>query len=140
MCTLSTFLSRESAVFSLTGGRQTTPASLPSPGDAESARAAGPRRWVGPRGGCALRGVRTVESRISFCQISIQSTINHCTTVNHCTSKEISMEIKRYLLVQWLTESRFGKTKFGIPIEKRSLMRGCQEKDISGPNFGISRY
>ena len=26
---------------------------------AESARAAGPRRWVGPRGGCALRGVRT---------------------------------------------------------------------------------
>ena len=30
-------------------------------------------------------------------------------SVNHCTSKEISMEIKRYLLVQWLTESRFGK-------------------------------
>jgi hypothetical protein len=27
-------------------------------------------------------------------------------SVNHCTSKEISMEIKRYLLVQWLTESR----------------------------------
>jgi hypothetical protein len=26
---------------------------------AESARAAGPRRWVGPRGGCALRGMRT---------------------------------------------------------------------------------
>jgi hypothetical protein len=26
---------------------------------AESARAAGPRRWVGPLGGCALRGVRT---------------------------------------------------------------------------------
>jgi len=25
------------------------------------------------------------------------------------------MEIKRYILVQWLTESRFGKTKFGIP-------------------------
>ena len=49
-------------------------------------------------------------------------------SVNHCTSKEISMEIKRYLLVQWLTESRFGKTKFGIPIEKRSLMSagiGC---------------
>ena len=36
------------------------------------------------------------------------------------TSKEISMEIKRYLLVQWLTESRFGKTKFGFPIEIRS--------------------
>jgi len=33
-------------------------------------------------------------------------------SVNHCTSKEISTEIKRYLLVQWLTESRFGKTKF----------------------------
>ncbi len=49
-------------------------------------------------------------------------------SVNHCTSKEISMEIKRYLLAQWLTESRFGKTKFGIPIEKRSLMSagiGC---------------
>ena len=32
------------------------------------------------------------------------------------------------LLVQWLTESRFGKVKFGIPIEKRSLMSagiGC---------------
>ena len=32
------------------------------------------------------------------------------------------------LLVQWLTESRFGKTKFGIPIEKMSLMSagiGC---------------
>ena len=39
-------------------------------------------------------------------------------SVNHCTSKEISMEIKRYLLVQWLTESRFGKRKFGIPFEK----------------------
>ena len=26
---------------------------------AESARSAGPRRWVGPRGGCALRGLRT---------------------------------------------------------------------------------
>ena len=26
------------------------------------------------------------------------------------------------LLVQWLTESRFGKTKFGFPIEIRSLM------------------
>ena len=26
---------------------------------AESARAAGPRRWVGPRGGCAMRGLRT---------------------------------------------------------------------------------
>jgi hypothetical protein len=25
----------------------------------ESARSAGPRRWVGPQGGCALRGVRT---------------------------------------------------------------------------------
>jgi hypothetical protein len=38
------------------------------------------------------------------------------------------MEIKRYLLVQWLTESRFGKTKFGFPIEIRSLMSagiGC---------------
>jgi len=33
------------------------------------------------------------------------------------------------LLVQWLTESRFGKVKFGIPIEKRSLMSagiGCR--------------
>ena len=30
---------------------------------AESARAAGPRRWVGPRGGCALRGVRTGANR-----------------------------------------------------------------------------
>jgi hypothetical protein len=39
------------------------------------------------------------------------------------------MEIKRYILVQWLTESRFGKTKFGIPIEKMSLMSagiGCK--------------
>ncbi len=26
------------------------------------------------------------------------------------------------LLVQWLTESRFGISKFGIPIEIRSLM------------------
>jgi hypothetical protein len=43
-------------------------------------------------------------------------------SVNHCTSKEISIEIKRYLLVQLLTESRFGKTKFGFPIEIRSLM------------------
>jgi len=41
-------------------------------------------------------------------------------SVNHCTSKEISIEIKRYLLVQWLTESIFGKTKFGFPIEIRS--------------------
>jgi len=46
-------------------------------------------------------------------------------SVNHCTSKEISMEIKRYLLVQWLTESRFGKTKFGFPIEIRSLSLRC---------------
>jgi hypothetical protein len=32
------------------------------------------------------------------------------------------MEIKSYLLAQWLTESRFSKTKFGFPIEIRSLM------------------
>ena len=30
---------------------------------AESARAAGPRRWVGPRGGCALRAVCTGANR-----------------------------------------------------------------------------
>ncbi len=28
-----------------------------------------------------------------------------------------------FLLVQWLTESRFGKTKFGFPIEIRSRTR-----------------
>ena len=42
-------------------------------------------------------------------------------SVNHCTSKEISVEIKRYLLVQWLTESRFGRTKFGIPCLRDRL-------------------
>jgi len=76
-------------------------------------------------------------------------------SVNHCTSKEISMEIKRYLLVQWLTESRFVKTKFSFPIEIRSLMStgiGCTSKEM--PNldsvnhctiktesrFGISKF
>ncbi len=37
-------------------------------------------------------------------------------SVNHCTSKENQ-------LVQWLTESRFGISKFGIPIEIRSWDR-----------------
>jgi len=49
-------------------------------------------------------------------------------SVNHCTSKYLFISILISLLVQWLTESRFGKTKFGIPIEKRSLMSvgiGC---------------
>ena len=48
--------------------------------------------------------------------------------------KEISMEIKRYLLVQWLTESRFGKTKFGIPISLMSAGIGCSKK--VGFHFG----
>ena len=40
-----------------------------------------------------------------------------------CTSKEISIQSTivpvRKTLVQWLTESRFGISKFGIPIEIR---------------------
>ena len=44
------------------------------------------------------------------------------------------MEIKRYILVQWLTESRFGKTKFGIR-EKESHVRG----DRSGIGCILSR-
>ena len=51
------------------------------------------------------------ESRISFCQISIQSTIVLYLLVQYIL----------LLLVQWLTESRFGKTKFGFPIEIQSL-------------------
>ena len=39
--------------------------------------------------------------------------------VNHCTSKYLFISILISLLVQWLTESRFGKTKFGFPIEIR---------------------
>ena len=49
-------------------------------------------------------------------------------SVNHCTSRYLFISILISLLVQWLTESRFGKRKFGIPIEKRSLMSagiGC---------------
>ena len=38
------------SVASVAGRRRRSP---------ESARSAGPRRWVGQRGGCALRGVRT---------------------------------------------------------------------------------
>jgi len=42
------------------------------------------------------------------------------------TSKEISIQSTivpvRKSLVQWLTESRFGISKFGSPIEIRSLM------------------
>ena len=41
-------------------------------------------------------------------------------SVNHCTSKYLFISILISLLVQWLTESRFGKTKFGFPIEIRS--------------------
>ena len=46
-----------------------------------------------------------------------------------CTSKEISIQSTivpvRKTLVQWLTESRFGISKFGIPIEIRSLRYLC---------------
>jgi hypothetical protein len=42
-------------------------------------------------------------------------------SVNHCTSKYLFISILISLLVQWLTESRFGKTKFGFPIEIRSV-------------------
>ena len=58
-------------------------------------------------------------------------------SVNHCTSKYLFISILISLLVQWLTESRFGKTKFGIPIEKRSLMSagiGCM---ITSPTIRI---
>ena len=40
-------------------------------------------------------------------------------SVNHCTSKYLFISILISLLVQWLTESRFGKTKFGFSIEIR---------------------
>jgi hypothetical protein len=50
------------------------------------------------------------------------------------------MEIKRYLgsalLVQWLTESRFGKTKFGIPIEKRSRHLAHVGRVLYGTELG----
>ena len=35
------------------------------------------------------------------------------------------MEIKRYLLVQWLSESRFGKTKFAFQSRKGVHVCGC---------------
>jgi hypothetical protein len=47
-------------------------------------------------------------------------------SVNHCTSKYLFISILISLLVQWLTESRFDKTKFGIPIEKRRSERSFQ--------------
>jgi hypothetical protein len=47
------------------------------------------------------------------------------------------MEIKRYLLVQWLTESRFGKTKFGIPIEIRSRLGDLKNKQSTERVYGI---
>jgi hypothetical protein len=37
-----------------------------------------------------------------------------------CTSNYLFISILISLLVQWLTESRFGKRKSGIPFEKRS--------------------
>jgi len=47
-----------------------------------------------------------------------------------CTSKEISIQSTivavRKSLVQWLTESRFGISKFGIPIEIRSRHFGAR--------------
>ena len=47
------------------------------------------------------------------------------------------MEIKRYLLVQWLTESRFGKTKFGFPIEIRSRLGDLKNKQSTERVYGI---
>jgi len=50
-----------------------------------------------------------------------------------CTSKEISIQSTivpvRKSLVQWLTESRFGISKFGIPIEIRSLKINNQQRE-----------
>jgi hypothetical protein len=44
------------------------------------------------------------------------------------------------LLVQWLTESRFGKVKFGIPIEKRSLMSAGPPSSLNSPNSDIGLF
>jgi len=42
-----------------------------------------------------------------------------------CTSKKISIQSTivpvRKSLVQWLTESRFGISKFGIPVNKKTF-------------------
>ena len=58
-------------------------------------------------------------------------------SVNHCTSKYLFISILISLLVLWLTESRYGKTKFGFPIEIRSLMSagiGCNCTSPPPPN------
>jgi hypothetical protein len=69
-------------------------------------------------------------------------------SVNHCTSKYLFISILISLLVQWLTESRFGKTKFGFPIEIRSspysqhgilssLGRAPIPENISGRKYNL---
>jgi hypothetical protein len=54
-----------------------------------------------------------------------------------CTSKEISIQSTivpvRKSLVQWLTESRFGISKFGIPIEiRRKINNQQRESHVCG--------
>jgi hypothetical protein len=74
-----------------------------------------------------------------------RDSVNHCTAYSsrHETSnldwkaefrfaesrfsqrKYLFVSILISLLVQWLTESRFGKTQFGFPIEIRSRVSGA---------------
>ena len=59
----------------------------------------------------ALSGVVTGEQRVDKAVAGVRTLVVAGGKVAEGTSKEISIEIKRYLLVQWLTESRFGKRK-----------------------------
>jgi hypothetical protein len=71
---------------------------------------------IGTRGGKSLGITDSIQPipadmRLLFSIGMPNFLLPNLDSVNHCTSKEISMEIKRYLLLQWLTESRFGKRK-----------------------------
>ena len=61
-----------------------------------------------------------------------------------CTSKEISIQSTivpvRKSLVQWLTESRFGISKFGIPIEIRSDLKNKQSTERESHVCGDRLY
>ena len=61
-------------------------------------------------------------------------------SVNHCTSKYLFISILISLLVQWLTESRLGKTKFGFPIEIRRFFVGGPGTSLLAHGMSSVRY
>ena len=92
-------------------------------------------RHAGKKCCCEEPGARCCEAADGQCRavesllrpgsttqrVSLPTPVFEC--FERACTRRILREVRQILVrEEWLTESRFGKVKFGIPIEKRSLM------------------